>query len=370
MSTLYPRGGVFYVGFPDQTGRWHKRTTKTRDRSLARAMGRMVEDLGLRGKQEWDLLAALRDGRLDIPTLYTAYSSNDLGGLRKRLDDTDLSPMVDDWLRSIEGRVAADTKDHYEVHVRSLITEGNAFPRSELTFERLSKWLSDLPHSGGTKRKYHAAMSSFCQYLRSRRVIESNPMRDVKPPSPAPPRDLYLEHGQVIKLVDSQAEPYRTISAILHGSGGDLSALIAVERRDIDTKAGTIRLRGTKPAYRDRTVHVEPWAMDYLRRYVKRKRLLPGAPVFPGVTRWAASKMHGEACEAIGLDDYQLRDARHTYAVRAVRAGAPLEIVARQLGHRDTTMVARVYARYKPSSDEIRRFHELAAAKDKERAAR
>jgi pimeloyl-ACP methyl ester carboxylesterase len=44
--------------------------------------------------------------------------------------------------------------------------------------------------------------------------------------------------------------------------------------------------------------------------------------------------------------------ARHFYAIRAVRARTLYEHVARQLGHADVQMVARVYGRHAPSSDE------------------
>jgi integrase len=34
------------------------------------------------------------------------------------------------------------------------------------------------------------------------------------------------------------------------------------------------------------------------------------------------------------------------------RAGAPFELIARQLGHRDVAMVAKVYRRIKPDTEE------------------
>jgi hypothetical protein len=34
------------------------------------------------------------------------------------------------------------------------------------------------------------------------------------------------------------------------------------------------------------------------------------------------------------------------------RAGAPFELITRQLGHRDVAMLARVYGRFKPDSEE------------------
>ena len=42
-----------------------------------------------------------------------------------------------------------------------------------------------------------------------------------------------------------------------------------------------------------------------------------------------------------GLDDVRLHDLRHTYASQAVMQGTPLPVVARLLGHRQTTMTLR-----------------------------
>jgi integrase len=365
MTTLYARGGVFYVGFPDQAGRWHKRTTRTRDKRTARAMSAMFDDLGPRGKQAWDLLAAVRDGRVDVSTLYAAFAANDLKALRERLNDVDLSILVDAWLESLRESVKPDTIDHYEFHVRSLIPEGKEFPRTALSFERLTSWLNGLTGKAGTRRKYHAAMSSFCQYLRLRRVLDANPMRDVRPPAPSRPRERYLDHETVLSLVNAQVEPYRTVSALLHGTGAEVSALLQTIRGDVDLTAGTMRVRGSKTAQRDRTVHVEPWALSYLRRYLRKARLLPTAPLFAGLNRWTVSDKHRQTCLDLEIQNYQLRDARHTFAVRAVRAGAPFEIVALQLGHTNTAMVARVYGRFRPSSSEIKQWFEVAALRDK-----
>ena len=49
------------------------------------------------------------------------------------------------------------------------------------------------------------------------------------------------------------------------------------------------------------------------------------------------------------------------------RAGAPFELIARQLGHRDVAMVARVYSRFKPDTEERDRWERMAAASDAEK---
>jgi integrase len=136
----------------------------------------------------------------------------------------------------------------------------------------------------------------------------------------------------------------------------------------MDPLTKKIRAHGTKTHARDREVYVDAWAWSYVERAVK--HLTPSALLFPTLNRWSASDAHRAACKALGDDfaDYRMHDARHSYAVRAIRAGAPLEHVARQLGHADTQMVVKVYGRYKPNETERREWERIAALQDEERA--
>jgi integrase len=144
--------------------------------------------------------------------------------------------------------------------------------------------------------------------------------------------------------------------------------VLSLKRRDVDLERGEIHARGTKTRARDRVAAVEPWAMAFVRDYCR--PFLPNGHLFPVTNRWTASDRHREACKALEIEDYQLRDSRHTYAVRAIRAGASFEAVARQLGHADTSMVSRVYGRFVPTESERRAWHQVAAAQDAAKAAR
>jgi integrase len=368
MSGIFRRGAVWYAKIKGSSRRWTNRTCGTEDRALAKRMGAMLDELGWRGRQTWDVLDAVVENRVMLPELYAAYASNSLDALRERMSDTELSPMVTAWLNSLAGRVAADTVQHYRVHVRSLIPEDADFPRSALTFERLSEWLAKLPVSSGTKRKYHAAMSGFCGYLRLSGVLRHNPMRDVRAPAAGASRCRYLDHDDVLTLVNALDEPYRTICALMHGSGIELSVALGLKRRDVDVERGTVHARGTKTKARDRIAFVEPWALAYVKEHIR--HMHPYAPLFPSLDRSTVGDKVRDARKALEIDDYQLRDARHTYAVRAIRAGAPFEVVARQLGHANTAMVVRVYGRFLPSTHEMQNWHHVAAALDAKEARR
>ncbi|MEO7503534.1 MAG: hypothetical protein ABIW94_12930, partial [Gemmatimonadaceae bacterium] len=96
--------------------------------------------------------------------------------------------------------------------------------------------------------------------------------------------------------------------------------------------------------------------------------------------RWHAGDEHTAAIvgteDAPGLSKdfpiyrgYTMRDQRHTYAVRAIRAGTPAELVARQLGHANAVLVHKVYGRFSPSQEERSKWELIAAAQDLERKA-
>ena len=77
--------------------------------------------------------------------------------------------------------------------------------------------------------------------------------------------------------------------------------------------------------------------------------------------------MHRERPRALGLEGYRLHDGRHHWSLRLARAGAPFELIARQLGHRDVAMVAKVYGRFKPDSKERDRWERIAGARGREK---
>jgi integrase len=89
------------------------------------------------------------------------------------------------------------------------------------------------------------------------------------------------------------------------------------------------------------------WAWPYLEQ--RCAALRPSDLLFPSIDRWETSEAHRAACKLAEIEDYQLRDQRHSYAVRAARGGTPAELIARQLGHANAVLVLKIYGRFMPS---------------------
>lgn len=254
---VYKRKGrdAWFVAVPTRHG-WVKPSTGTSHKPTAKAIGEMLEKLGPKGERAWDLLDAVADGLLTLGESFDRYSHNDLPGVRASLADVDLEPHVSIWLDRIRGDVAADTAQHYEHMVRSLLLEGQPFLRSRFTAYALYAWLSAYPASRSTRRKAHSAMSGFAKYLKRAKVLATNPMRDVDPPPASAPRLRYLDASEMLRLANSQAEVHGVLSALLGGSGIEVSVALNLKRRDVDIARREIRAAGTKTHARDRIVRV------------------------------------------------------------------------------------------------------------------
>ncbi len=102
---------------------------------------------------------------------------------------------------------------------------------------------------------------------------------------------------------------------------------------------------------------MDPWAMERLAGYIQARRFAPDALLFEGITGQNALRVQRKALGGLGLPkEYRLHDARHSYAVRKMKAGAEPQLTANNLGHRDATMVLRVYGKHRPVASDIARL--------------
>jgi integrase len=341
-----------------------RKSTETSDKPTAKAIERAIRDLEHR--REWPLLNAVIEGRLTVGQLYDAVRHRRTDALTASLNDTDIEPLVEEWLVGHGRNVSPDTVDHYRHAVRSLIVPGVPFPLTDFTTARLTAWIAGYPGSSGTRRKAAAAMKQFEKFLVRQHGLALRPMDNVDIPKSGAPRTRYEEASVLTALADAHEEPYRTLSALLAGSGIEVSVALGLRRRDVDVANREIRAAGTKTYCRDRVVRVADWAWGYVER--RCATLLPDALLFEGIDRFSAGKAHRQACRIIGLQDYAQRDHRHSYAVRAIRAGTPPELVAKQLGHANAIMVLKVYGRFAPVQAERDHWERIASLRDQHAA--
>ena len=179
--------------------------------------------------------------------------------------------------------------------------------------------------------------------------VASNPARSVRPnPRKKITRFLSREelnrlhqvldrHANAKRITPSQRHQIDIIRLLLL-TGCRKNEIIRLRREEV--VGNQLRLRDSKTG--PRNVFLNSEARSILERRLKGtwEYLFPSPkdvrrPVWHGLSLWYVVRK--EAC----LDDVRLHDLRHTFASHAVMQGTPLPVVARLLGHSQTTMTLR-----------------------------
>jgi integrase len=146
----------------------------------------------------------------------------------------------------------------------------------------------------------------------------------------------------IIEGTDSVSQPLGNLTRFLIGTGARLSDALAVTWKDVDSKAGTVAIRGQKSQRPQRVAMLAP-AIEAIERAGKVKHISK-ARVFwqfedRNALRWPWICARKKFPEALGK--LRLHDCRHLCASFLAAAGASHVELAAQLGHSTLTMVKR-----------------------------
>jgi len=140
----------------------------------------------------------------------------------------------------------------------------------------------------------------------------------------------------------------RALIAVLWRSGLRISEALALELRDLDLQAGSLRVRHGK-GDKSRTVGVDEQTAMLARWIDRRRKLSPGAraPIFctlaggridPSYVRHLLPRLAAKA----GLDRrVHAHGLRHTYASELARERTPINVIRDALGHTSLAVTDR-----------------------------
>jgi integrase len=368
--SAFKRGKNQQLYVPLRSGGLVQRSTGTPSIAVRNKLKTILAELRAEGR--WTLIEAVslipagkKKPRLAMMQLYAANAAKTLDQLEARFASATLAAHVDAWQAWVVAqRGATGTDANYRQQVDTFLAKYPEATTADLEPAKVTAWLGGLTCSTGTRRKYLYALRSFLNYLRTMGLVKGDPLADVKAPKKNPPRLRWETAENDRRIVEVADVKYRALFAFIKSTSADVGAAIGrAKRRDIDLARGVATLRGTKTDRRQ--VHeamIEEWALPYLTEYLS--RMLPNATLWParpkgatagatgryvseGYTRSGAAHHHERCCELVGIEDYSLKDARHSVAVRMRFAGYSFEDIAEQLGN-SPYQVATVYARFKP----------------------
>ncbi|MBP7063435.1 site-specific integrase [Ferrovibrio sp.] len=159
-------------------------------------------------------------------------------------------------------------------------------------------------------------------------------------------RTKFLTVPEAQHLLAHTAEDMRKLVLAALLTGARYSELANLDVRDFERVAKTLLIRDSKSG-KARRIYLNKEAVAFFGSLAVGRHLMAPLIVRSDGSRWARDlhfRGFKAALAAAGLDtSFTFHELRHTWASLTIMAGAPLMVVAQNLGHRDTRMVEEHY---------------------------
>jgi integrase len=172
----------------------------------------------------------------------------------------------------------------------------------------------------------------------------------LKPAKP-PPRDRRLTKAEARRLLDSASMPHVELAiALLLATAGRVGAILDLTWDRVDMDRQIIMLANPDATGRRKGRATVPMTPDIRKRLREARK---GA-LTDYVVEWAQAKVgsikrsFALAAERAGLEDVTPHVLRHTGASWMAEAGRPMSEIAAVLGHSDSRITERIYAKFSP----------------------
>lgn len=319
--------GKFAITWIGDDGQRYRRSTGTDDRDAAQ---QILEEF-IRGSRQRATRQPYR-----VEELWDSYRST----LGTRPAAT---TMGHEWkaLKDRFGRLRAN--DLLDVDPETHLTIAEILS-AEHVVERRKAGRQD-----GTILTELSRLRTVCNWAAERGMLQGVP-KWAMPPMPRP-RSRHLSRDQFAKFLESAVMPHLRLFAILAiATGGRMSAILDLTWDRIDFERGQILLDNPD---RDRTAKgraIVPMNASARAALLEARE----AALSDYVIEWAGQKVGSvkKGIRAIGkaakVGVVSPHDFRHSAAVWMAEDGVSMSEIARYLGHKDSRITERVYARFSP----------------------
>ncbi len=285
-----------------------------------------------------------------------------------------------EWLASKKPELAPDTYRRYTSIVDTHFLPLGSLKLSELRRAHVETLKNRLRQELEPSTVTHimAVLSSALNQAVAWELTDTNPVSHVSRPKQRKAKMRSLSETEAARLVEvsrgTRREAMYLVALKLGPRAGELRAL---RWTDIDMGRGTMTIErsvstqnglvwGSTKTGEARTIRLSPGLVESILEHQTRQRMEKAVAkrwedptlVFPnqrgGV--WRHQGMHvafKRDLEAAGLPkEIRFHDLRHTAGTLMLRAGTPVHVVAKILGHSDPAMTLRKYAHALPDMDE------------------
>ncbi len=210
-------------------------------------------------------------------------------------------------------------------------------------------WMGERGYKPATTRRHVAAVSSLCRYLVSAGKLPNNPALGLALPKKRRrlPSVLSVEEARRL-LAASEDHPNvrmafrnRAIIGVLLYCGLRRSEVLGLEVRDVDLKAGGLKVRSGK-GMKDRLIPVLPEVSGMIGDWLEFRPEVANGALFVGrqgksLALNSLVRLFERVCRLAGVkrEGVTLHTLRHTFASLLLQEGCDLVSIRDMLGHAD-----------------------------------
>jgi integrase len=267
---------------------------------------------------------------------------------------TSVAKLIDDFLAWTRDNRAEATYDWYHFHCQRFANYiGVKLAISELKPFHVTRWLGTLKGSSSYRNGACRAICRALNWARKQGLLDRNPIEGMERPEHQP-REIYLEAEQWDQLVAAveDDDPFIDYLWFLHETG-----CRPQEARIIEAKHWgkgnklTLPRKDSKGKKYNRVIYLNERAREIVIRLALKH---PSGALLRNKrgTSWQKAKIiyrFQALSKKLGFPviAYTLR---HTWITDALKRGVDVAVVARLAGHKDSTMVLRVYGHHAKDS--------------------
>jgi integrase len=179
------------------------------------------------------------------------------------------------------------------------------------------------------------------------RIARNDAWTRVRPfPGVERPRSRFLSHQEARRLLNACHSDLRQLVQLALLTGARYGELCALDVRDFHVESETLFVRDSKSG-KPRHIVLNMEGVACCRQLAAGRPLTAPLLARSDGSRWGRDhqfRPFKAAVKCARLDpSFTFHELRHTWASLTIMAGAPLMVVAQNLGHRDTRMVERHY---------------------------
>lgn len=304
---------------------------------------------------------------------------------RAGISQAELNAELARFIKTREKLLAREAKtvgDIFEAYIKDRKLDGKPIGKHTVSWKALAPHFSHLSPSDidkqvcrdftdartkagrslGTSWTDLSVLRASLNWARKSKILQASPF--IWLPQQPKPKERHLTRDEAERLLaTSEAVHLRLFIRLALATAGRATAILDLEWARVDFQRGQIDLRTAEQNRIKRRVIVP--MNDTLRAALTEAQT--GA-VTGYVIEWGGQRVRsvkrafGKACKRAGLTDVSPHTLRHTAAVWMAEAGVPMAVIAQYLGHADSRITERVYARFSP--EYLRRASEALDVRD------